>query len=147
MISVASSCASSVFADECILLFSGYKTYIGYLFLEHTHTNPVLFTFNRLMREVAQNSDAYAEQDTIEDGIELLQKMPPPRRAKIRWFLALTLINNPELVELRRREEQKIEEKTNACTIKIKEFKTKVVQKIDEIRENHEKKQCHDSKL
>lgn len=97
------------------------------------------------MREVVQNSDAYAEQDTIEDGIELLQKVQPPRRAKIRWFLALTLINNPELVQLRRREEQKIEEKTNACTIKIREFKTKVVQKIDEIREHHEKK--HDSKL
>ena len=93
------------------------------------------------MREVAQNSDAYAEQDTIENGIELLQKVPPPRRAKIRWFLALTLINNPKLVELRRREEQKIEEKTNASTVKIEEFKTKVVQKIDEIRENHEKKQ------
>ena len=98
------------------------------------------------MREVAaQSTDACAEQDTIEDGIELLHKVPPPPRAKIRWFLALTLINNPQLVELRRHEEEKTaEEKKNTC-IKIKEFTTKVARKIDAIRENHEKK--HDCKL
>ncbi|XP_028411194.1 stimulated by retinoic acid gene 6 protein-like [Dendronephthya gigantea] len=119
----------------------GYKTYIGYLFLEHTHANPVLFTFNRVMREAIERTDEF-EDETNETDIENVNKAPP-RRAKIRWFLAVTLINNPSLQSLRRREEQKDEKKEPGA---IKQFTAKVGKKIVEIRENCGQK-IYESKL
>ncbi len=117
--------------------YVGYKTYIGYLFLEHTHANPVLFTFNRLMWEAIQKND----DDLVIESKELDDKSEHEenrRKARIRWFLAVTLVNNPDLVELRRRETQKVEEVKGGCV--IKQFKSKVVRKIDAIRDNCEQK-------
>ena len=127
-----------------LMIFVGYKTYIGYLFLEHTHTNPVIFTFNRLMWETIQNAGdqlSFNADETKELDIEMVHEVVP-RRARVRWFLAVTLINNPDLVELRRRDIQEPEIKKDTC---IKKFKMKVTQKIDAIKENHAAK--HDSKL
>ena len=65
------------------------------------------------------------------------------RKARIRWYVALTLINNPSLVETRKREMQKAEEPKGPGV--IKQFATKVVRRIEDIKENYEKK--HETKL
>ncbi|XP_046854813.1 stimulated by retinoic acid gene 6 protein-like isoform X2 [Xenia sp. Carnegie-2017] len=126
-----------------------YKTYIGHLFLEHTHTNPVLFIFNRLMWEAVRNNGrnhgSMTEEIDVEGG-ETVSSGTASRRGKIRWHLALTLINNPELKDLRRKDEQKAEEAKGPGA--FQQFKTKVVTKIEELRHNHDEK-CHrkESKL
>lgn len=83
------------------------------------------------MQEAIETTDEISD-GTNEVDIESVSKAPP-RRAKVRWFLAVTLINNPSLQSLRRREEQK-EEKKGPCA--IKQFTAKVGKKIVEIREN-----------
>lgn len=67
--------------------------------MEHTHANPVLLTFSKLLL------DAVTVKDNCEDGIRMegLKEMLA-RKARNRWFVAITLINNPQLRNLRRQE-------------------------------------------
>ena len=65
------------------------------------------------------------------------------RKARIRWFVAVTLINNPGLVELRKREMPQPEKEKGPCP--IKQFTTKVARKIETIRENCQQK--HDTEF
>ena len=98
------------------------------------------------MWEIAQKSH---ESETNDLVIEIVHKVDgsvrkvDARKARIRWFVAVTLINNPGLVELRRREMTQPEKEKGPCT--IKQFTTKVARKIETIRENCQQK--HDTEF
>ena len=90
------------------------------------------------MWEMIDNTDDCLVGKGKEDDIESVHEVDR-RKARIRWFVAFTLVNNPSLVEMRKREMQKAEEEKGTC--KIKEFATKVVHKIEDMREKkHETK-------
>lgn len=97
------------------------------------------------VRNNGRNHDIMTEEIDVEGG-ETVSSGTASRRGKIRWHLALTLINNPELKDLRRKDEQKAEEAKGPGA--FQQFKTKVVTKIEELRQNHDEK-CHrkESKL
>ncbi|EDO45675.1 predicted protein [Nematostella vectensis] len=86
----------------------GFHAYVGYLYLEHTHSNPVLVTFSRLLVMSLRQKDwdeRAAHESQEHQDIELdEEKQLSRRRARIRWSLAVTLINNPNLCELRKRD-------------------------------------------
>ena len=73
--------------------------YVGYLCLEHTHTNPVLLTFSQLLIEAVASDGNEQTGASAKDLHTIIA-----RKAKNRWFLAVTLINNPELRNTRRQE-------------------------------------------
>ena len=84
---------------DCSLFFLGYIAYVGYLCLEHTHTNPVLLMFSQLLIEVV----TFNGNEQIRASVTGLNTIIA-RKAKNRWFLAIALINNPELRNARRQE-------------------------------------------
>jgi hypothetical protein len=69
----------------------GHKTYLGFLYLEHTYNNPVANAFVALLTDGGDQEDKYS------------LKRPPGRNRRIRnrWLVAYTLINNPGLIPLR----------------------------------------------
>ena len=98
------------------------------------------------MWETVQKSH---ESETNDLVIEIVHKVDgsvrkvDARKARIRWFVAVTLINNPGLVELRKREMPQPEKEKGPCP--IKQFTTKVARKIETIRENCQQK--HDTEF
>nr|XP_046264623.1 STRA6-like [Scatophagus argus] len=77
---------------------SGYSTWIGMIFADHYHSNPVMVCFSQLlvsnMMERATAS-AYSSFSTTPE---------PPRnsQARRRWMLSYTLLRNPHLILLRK---------------------------------------------
>ncbi|CAI8020780.1 Stimulated by retinoic acid gene 6 protein-like [Geodia barretti] len=69
----------------------GHKTYLGFLYLEHTYNNPVANAFVALLTDGGDQEDKYS------------LKRPPGRNRRIRnrWLVAYTLMNNPGLIPLR----------------------------------------------
>jgi hypothetical protein len=61
----------------------GHKTYLGFLYVEHTYNNPVANTFVALLTGPRQDKEVMN------------------RRIRNRWLVAYTLINNPSLRPLR----------------------------------------------
>ncbi|XP_032225979.1 stimulated by retinoic acid gene 6 protein-like isoform X2 [Nematostella vectensis] len=99
----------------------GFHAYVGYLLLEHHHSNPVLVTFCRVL--IMSLRQRYwgetPKTDDDQQDIELdEEKQLSRRRARIRWSLAVTLINNPNLCELRKRD--KSPEKAPVRDLKVK---------------------------
>ncbi|XP_005362188.1 stimulated by retinoic acid gene 6 protein-like [Microtus ochrogaster] len=78
----------------------GFNAWVGMLFVDHYHTNPVLVSFCHIL--VTSHRDRKL-QKTLKYCY--LNQAAGPRfsaRARTRWLLLQTLINNPRLVMLRK---------------------------------------------
>ncbi|XP_038626013.1 stimulated by retinoic acid gene 6 protein-like isoform X2 [Tachyglossus aculeatus] len=78
----------------------GYISWIGMLFVDHYHTNPVLVSFCHIL--VTDHAERKF-QSSIKYGY--LNHSPGPRvsqKARMRWFLLYTLLQNPRLSSLRK---------------------------------------------
>ncbi|XP_075415621.1 stimulated by retinoic acid gene 6 protein-like [Tenrec ecaudatus] len=78
----------------------GFSTWIGMLYVDHYHTNPVLVSFCHIL------ITGHRER-TLQRAIKCcyLNQSAGPRvsaRSRTRWLLLQTLINNPSLVQLRK---------------------------------------------
>ncbi|KAG8455006.1 hypothetical protein GDO86_001286 [Hymenochirus boettgeri] len=75
----------------------GYKTWIGMIFVDHYHTNPVLVSFCNIMLtahagKCVEDSSPYYPSSRLCLSI----------RARTRWLLYYTLLKNPRLILLRK---------------------------------------------
>ncbi|XP_065764408.1 stimulated by retinoic acid gene 6 protein-like [Muntiacus reevesi] len=78
----------------------GFRAWIGMLYVDHYHTNPVLVSFCHIL--ITGHRQRRLQQ-TIKYWC--LHQSAGPRlsaRSRTRWLLLQTLINNPELVRLRK---------------------------------------------
>ncbi|XP_072877889.1 stimulated by retinoic acid gene 6 protein-like isoform X1 [Chlorocebus sabaeus] len=74
----------------------GFSAWIGMLYVDHYHTNPVLVSFCHIL--IANHKEKKLQQTT---KYWCLNQSAGPRvsaRSRIRWFLLQTLINNPRLI-------------------------------------------------
>ncbi|XP_052573472.1 stimulated by retinoic acid gene 6 protein-like [Peromyscus californicus insignis] len=78
----------------------GFKAWVGMLFVDHYHTNPVLVSFCHIL--ITSHRDRKL-QKTMKYWY--LNQSAGPRvsaRAQMRWLLLQTLVNNPRLIVLRK---------------------------------------------
>ncbi|XP_034266680.1 stimulated by retinoic acid gene 6 protein-like isoform X2 [Pantherophis guttatus] len=80
---------------------AGYTVWIGMLFLDHYHTNPILVCFCQIL------CDKLKEKTLFADSYSAVCKPldPVPRvssKARTRWFLLYTLLNNPSVQKIRK---------------------------------------------
>ncbi|XP_006863251.1 PREDICTED: stimulated by retinoic acid gene 6 protein homolog [Chrysochloris asiatica] len=78
----------------------GYRTWIGMLYVDHYHTNPVLVSFCHIL--VTGHRERKLKQVI---KYWYLNQTAGPRvsaRSRTRWLLLQTLINNPSLITLRK---------------------------------------------
>ncbi|KAM7093150.1 stimulated by retinoic acid gene 6 protein-like isoform 3-T6 [Molossus nigricans] len=78
----------------------GFRAWVGMLFVDHYHTNPVLVSFCHIL--MTGHRERKLPQ-AIKHGY--LNQSAGPRtsaRSRTRWLLLQTLINNPSLVTLRK---------------------------------------------
>ncbi|XP_014824969.1 PREDICTED: stimulated by retinoic acid gene 6 protein homolog [Poecilia mexicana] len=81
-------------------LDAGYSTWIGMIFADHYHNNPVMVCFCQLLVSSTiekHNATAYATFDNAQSA------SPLNSRARRRWALLYTLLKNPPLI-LRRKQ-------------------------------------------
>ncbi|KAL4689902.1 hypothetical protein H8959_012693 [Pygathrix nigripes] len=74
----------------------GFSAWIGMLYVDHYHTNPVLVSFCHIL--IANHKEKKLQQTT---KYWCLNHSAGPRvsaRSRTRWFLLQTLINNPRLI-------------------------------------------------
>uniref|UniRef100_A0A2I3N0I0 Stimulated by retinoic acid gene 6 protein-like n=1 Tax=Papio anubis TaxID=9555 RepID=A0A2I3N0I0_PAPAN len=74
----------------------GFSAWIGMLYVDHYHTNPVLVSFCHIL--IANHKEKKLQQTT---KYWCLNQSAGPRvsaRSRTRWFLLQTLINNPSLI-------------------------------------------------
>ncbi|XP_012555170.1 stimulated by retinoic acid gene 6 protein-like isoform X1 [Hydra vulgaris] len=85
---------------------NGYMSYIGYILLEHYHTNPVLQCFVRLLLEVNErkflkdDSDLYSSLYSLSETHSTVKNIQKTR-ALNRWHLYVILLQNPSLQKFR----------------------------------------------
>ncbi|XP_040000864.1 STRA6-like [Xiphias gladius] len=78
---------------------AGYSTWIGMIFADHYHNNPVMVCFcqllvsNKLERHTASAYSTFSNMPS---------EPPVNSQAKRRWMLFLTLLRNPRLILLRK---------------------------------------------
>lgn len=87
-------------------LDTGYMAYVGYVFWEAAHTNPVVIGFcDMIKRESMLREMQKREERRRTSGLDTWKKSASGChiRAKTRWFLAYTLINNKTLQNLRKK--------------------------------------------
>ncbi|XP_053145633.1 stimulated by retinoic acid gene 6 protein-like isoform X2 [Hemicordylus capensis] len=80
----------------------GFKTWIGMLFVDHYHTNPVLVCFCYILVTNGQTDLQRVTTHMILDR----PKRTAPRvsaKARTRWLLFYTLLKNPDLMKLRKK--------------------------------------------
>nr|XP_022337726.1 stimulated by retinoic acid gene 6 protein-like [Crassostrea virginica]XP_022337727.1 stimulated by retinoic acid gene 6 protein-like [Crassostrea virginica] len=107
----------SVLSREFETLDTGFRAYIGFLHFENVTSHPVFLTFVRLLLarpgefETEKKLKASVKASVAEGGIHIAEiggafwrdnQLCRRTRAKHRWFLIYTLINNPQLQFLRR---------------------------------------------
>ncbi|XP_038569828.1 STRA6-like [Micropterus salmoides] len=78
---------------------AGYSTWVGMIFADHYHNNPVMVSFcqllvsNTLERHTASAYSTFSNTPTAS---------PLNSRARMRWMLFYTLLRNPHLILLRK---------------------------------------------
>nr|XP_006629121.1 PREDICTED: stimulated by retinoic acid gene 6 protein homolog [Lepisosteus oculatus] len=87
----------------------GYRCYAHYLKIEVSQSHPVMKAFcGVLLQSPAPEGSAEQKIRDAEEGIHLVQqekkqsKLSNSRRARARWLLLFTLVNNPSLVASRK---------------------------------------------
>ncbi|XP_072848010.2 stimulated by retinoic acid gene 6 protein-like isoform X1 [Pogona vitticeps] len=81
---------------------NGFKTWIQMLFLDHYHTNPILVCFCHIL--CTQNRERQLQTVKMDiTGAECMKTVSGTRdKAKTRWLLLYTLLNNPTLQKFRK---------------------------------------------
>ncbi|XP_065837052.1 stimulated by retinoic acid gene 6 protein-like [Oscarella lobularis] len=89
----------SVLPQILEMLDPGYKVYVGYLIMDYHHSNPTLVSFAYIIRKAARklSPQPLASSQDVEMKSEEKEKMLSGRRARNRWFVAVTLMRNPIL--------------------------------------------------
>ncbi|KAM9137629.1 stimulated by retinoic acid gene 6 protein-like isoform 2-T2 [Pangshura tecta] len=75
----------------------GFNTWIGMIFMDHYHTNPTLLSFCHILlaeKKLHKSTKYYSFNNISEPRVST--------RARTRWLLLYTLLNNPKLTELRK---------------------------------------------
>ncbi|XP_064191641.1 receptor for retinol uptake stra6-like [Anguilla rostrata] len=87
----------------------GYSCYVQYLRIEVNQSHPVMKAFcGLLLQSVRRDCSAVKKMCDAEEGIQLVgqekwqARSSSARRARARWLLLLTLVNNPTLVGSRK---------------------------------------------
>lgn len=82
----------------------GYNTWIGMIFADHYHSNPVMLSFCHLLlgRTVENRGPAETSYNTFNNT----RGCSVGGRVRVRWLLLYTLLRNPALILLRKRKPQ-----------------------------------------
>ncbi|XP_058027496.1 stimulated by retinoic acid gene 6 protein-like [Ahaetulla prasina] len=84
--------------EECD---AGYTVWIGMLFLDHYHTNPILVCFCQILCDKLKQKTLSA--DSYSSAYKPLEIVPRvSSKARTRWFLLYTLLNNPSVQKIRK---------------------------------------------
>ncbi|KAI9287497.1 retinol binding protein receptor-domain-containing protein [Umbelopsis sp. AD052] len=99
---------------------AGFAAYCGMILAEHEYNNPIILSFiqSLIQKEVVsgqlvkkcrkhQLKSSDIESSNTGKGPNELVKSNAQKRARTRWFLFLTLINNPTLLKVRMASQQK----------------------------------------
>ncbi|XP_061490334.1 stimulated by retinoic acid gene 6 protein-like isoform X2 [Rhineura floridana] len=80
----------------------GFKNWVGMLLMDHYHTNPVLVCFCHILD--AQNRGTQLQRANEHTDItEMMGRVPRVSgKARTRWLLLYTLLNNPSLQKFRK---------------------------------------------
>ncbi|KAK9407979.1 hypothetical protein NXF25_006753 [Crotalus adamanteus] len=73
----------------------GYKTWIGMLFMDHYHTNPILLCFGHLL--AAKCIENQQQRNSYSYHVDQLTDFRVSKKARTRWLLLYTLLKNPSL--------------------------------------------------
>ncbi|ETE67711.1 hypothetical protein L345_06501, partial [Ophiophagus hannah] len=77
---------------DCYLL-AGYKTWIGMLFMDHYHTNPILLCFGHHL--AAKYIENQQQRNSYSCHIDQSTDFRVSKKARTRWLLLYTLLKNP----------------------------------------------------
>ncbi|XP_053144403.1 stimulated by retinoic acid gene 6 protein-like isoform X2 [Hemicordylus capensis] len=84
----------------------GFRTWIGMLFMDHYHTNPTLVCFCHILvvrnRERQQQQQQQQQRTTNYYHFSNVADFRVLNKARTRWLLLYTLLNNPSLSALRK---------------------------------------------
>uniref|UniRef100_A0A671ERQ1 Stimulated by retinoic acid gene 6 protein-like n=1 Tax=Rhinolophus ferrumequinum TaxID=59479 RepID=A0A671ERQ1_RHIFE len=78
----------------------GFRAWIGMLYVDHYHTNPVLVSFCHLL--ITGHRERRLQQAVQYGHLSQSSGARVSARSRTRWLLLQTLINNPRLVMLRK---------------------------------------------
>ncbi|XP_070598350.1 stimulated by retinoic acid gene 6 protein-like [Erythrolamprus reginae] len=80
---------------------AGYRVWVGMLFLDHYHTNPILVCFcQTLCDKIKQKTLSVYSKSSVGKPLEIVPRVSS--KARIRWFLLYTLLNNPSVQKIRK---------------------------------------------
>ncbi|XP_072050873.1 stimulated by retinoic acid gene 6 protein-like [Amphiura filiformis] len=90
--------------DRCILMRgwelwdTGYRSYLGFLLLEVTHTHPVLVSFCHILQQSNSKSGGHERYILKTEEAEIETTSTGPNKvARNRWFVAVMLLRNPSI--------------------------------------------------
>lgn len=99
---------------------TGYKTWVGMIFVDHYHTNPVLVSFCNILLTV--RAEKRLKEMSVGYGVSNFGAPRTSVKSRTRWLLYYTLLNNPRLIIHRKRKE------TNEQDNRSTDLRTRVVQ-------------------
>ncbi|XP_070598349.1 stimulated by retinoic acid gene 6 protein-like isoform X2 [Erythrolamprus reginae] len=80
---------------------AGYTVWVGMLFLDHYHTNPILVCFcQTLCDKIKQKTLSVDSNSSVCKPLEIVPRVSC--KARTRWFLLYTLLNNPSIQKIRK---------------------------------------------
>ncbi|CAH2293675.1 stimulated by retinoic acid gene 6 -like isoform X2 [Pelobates cultripes] len=82
-------------------LDSGYRTWIGMLYMDHYHNNPVLVSFCHVLLQTRAEEE-WTDPTEYAPIINTTEHQMP-ERAKTKWFLFYTLLRNPSIIKYRKK--------------------------------------------
>lgn len=81
----------------------GYKTWIGMIFVDHYHTNPVLVCFCNIL--LTTRAERKLSMLSAYSNLSDTSGPYPSVKARTRWLLSYTLLKNPRLILQRKKKE------------------------------------------
>ncbi|XP_070592952.1 stimulated by retinoic acid gene 6 protein-like [Erythrolamprus reginae] len=80
---------------------AGYTVWVGMLFLDHYHTNPILVCFCQILCDKLNQKYLSVDSDySVCKPLEIVPRVSS--KARTRWFLFYTLLNNPSVQKIRK---------------------------------------------
>ncbi|ROI15953.1 Stimulated by retinoic acid gene 6 protein-like [Anabarilius grahami] len=110
----------------------GYSTWIGMIFADHYHSNPVMVSFCHLLlgRTLEKRGPAVSSYSTFSNNTG----RSVGGRVRVRWLLLYTLLRNPALILLRKR--KKLTQIDNQDPLLMVRTITSQAQQADELVNN-----------
>ncbi|XP_056375097.1 stimulated by retinoic acid gene 6 protein-like isoform X2 [Hyla sarda] len=82
---------------------TGYKTWIGMIYVDHYHTNPVLVSFCNIL--LTLRAEKRLQDSPVFHGYNNSRGPRTSVKSRTRWLLYYTLLNNPRLIIQRKQKE------------------------------------------